>query len=440
MHKITDDTMEETFFHPIDSSAPAADEKDTRVNRDEDRPFQPCLILTESVSCRALHLPAGRSDVEAAIRGLVANLIELVRTGEGPWLFYSRDNNHYSGMRRYVPKFFRRNVVVDAVDRLLDAGLIIEERTRPSPSARRRSRIRPSSALIEAIGKLEGTATQFRPREVIVLRGKDGRPLPYDDTALTCAWRRDVHEHNDFLNRFGITLRHPQVHIDPAQMLIVAGRRLNPVRASYYRVSNRRFGLGGRWYGPWWQQVPSSIRPALLIDGATTTECDIKACHMQLLCACAGIDIQTEDPYELVDFARTEVKLAINIMLNAPSWASARAALCDELRDRHGAVVGARADSIRSAVSSGYPALERYWNTGYGLRLQNIDATICMRVQQHLRRRNIPCLSIHDSFIVPTSAQSCTIEVMDQELQRACRKLRKADHNVQVSDSIAITV
>jgi hypothetical protein len=143
------------------------------------------------------------------------------------------------------------------------------------------------------------------------------------------------------------------------------------------------------------------------------------------LCASAGLELQTEDPYELVGFSRSEVKLAINIMLNAPSWPSARAAICDELHEGYGATAGARADSVRAAVGNAYPALERYWNTGYGLLLQNVDATICMNVQQHLRREAIPCLSVHDSFIVPTKARSRTVAIMDQELQRACQKLRK---------------
>jgi hypothetical protein len=36
-----------------------------------------------------------------------------------------------------------------------------------------------------------------------------------------------------------------------------------------------------------------------------------------------------------------------------------------------------------------------------GLRLQRLDADIAEQVMLHFARQDIPCLGIHDSFIVP---------------------------------------
>ena len=63
------------------------------------------------------------------------------------------------------------------------------------------------------------------------------------------------------------------------------------------------------------------------------------------------------------------------------------------------------------------------WNTGSGLWLQDIDAEVCARVQAHLRADGIPCLSVHDTFIVPLSAHDRTRAVMDEEFARACARL-----------------
>jgi hypothetical protein len=221
------------------------------------------------------------------------------------------------------------------------------------------------------------------------------------------------------------TVHHPNARLDAHGFLVVGDQRLNPARNAYHRVYNGRFSRGGRWYGPWWQALPSAIRTGIHINGEATCEPDIRGCHMRLLGARAGLDFGNGDPYALPDLPRDEIKLAINIMLNARSWASARGALIEKLWVRHGISAGLRADAIRAVVWGCFPALEPFWTTGYGLTLQNIDADVCMRLQRRLRDKNIPCLSIHDSFIVPQSVRNHTVAVMEEEFDSACRQLRR---------------
>jgi hypothetical protein len=45
-------------------------------------------------------------------------------------------------------------------------------------------------------------------------------------------------------------------------------------------------------------------------------------------------------------------------------------------------------------------------------------------LQRRLREARIPCLGIHDSFIVPRSAERYTQALMDEEFDRACSQLR----------------
>jgi hypothetical protein len=144
---------------------------------------------------------------------------------------------------------------------------------------------------------------------------------------------------------------------------------------------------------------------------------------MRLLCARAGVDLGDGDPYAGLYLPRNDVKLGVCVMLNAKSWPSARGALIERLSDCYGPTVGSHVDQIRTVVQSRFPALEPYWNTGYGLVLQNIDAGICASVQRRLRDQIIPCLSVHDSFIVPHSARDLTVAAMDEEFDRACRQV-----------------
>jgi hypothetical protein len=395
--------------------------------RCEDKPFKPCLTLRDpDATLTGLGHPACADPaVTAAMHAFVANLIWLVQMAEGAWIFYSRDNDHYAQMVRYVPDFYRRKVMVGAVVLLEGAGLIVHQQTRPCPRARYRSRIRPTDSLRAWICALPVTATVFSPREIIVLRGANGELLQYRDTASTCAMRRDVMAQNSFLERFNITVRHPEARYDALGLLVIGDLRLNSGRNSYHRVFNGRFTRGGRWFGPWWQSVPSRIRQGITINGEPTSEPDIQGCHMRLLCARAGVDLGDGDPYAGLDLPRDEVKLAINIMLNARNWPSARGALISELSIRHGPSAGIEADLLRAAVRIRFPALEPFWTTGYGLILQNIDATICMRLQRRLRNEGVPSLSIHDSYVVPKSAHDRTVTLMEEEFDRARRQLRQ---------------
>jgi hypothetical protein len=263
----------------------------------EDKPFRPCLTLQDpDATLAAIGLPVcANSVVKSAMQALVANLIWLVQSADGAWIFYSRDNDHYAEMGRYVPDFYRRMVMVDAVALLEDAGLIVHERTRPNPRALYRSRIRPTDSLRARICGLPIAATVSNPREIIVLRGADGYLLQYRETASTCAMRRDVMAQNAFLERFKIKVCHPEARYDALGLLVIGDLRLNPGRRAYHRVFNGRFTRGGRWFGPWWQSVPSRVRQGIYVNGEPTSEPDIQGCHMRLLCARAGVVERTQE-------------------------------------------------------------------------------------------------------------------------------------------------
>src|SRR5262249_34937092 len=105
--------------HPVDFEWAHEDRAGLGL-RNCDKPFQPCLTLVDPQAMTVtLGLPSvSEALVDAAISGIVANLVSLVQVGEAEWLFYPRDHNHYALVRRYVPDFYRRRVMIDAVDRL----------------------------------------------------------------------------------------------------------------------------------------------------------------------------------------------------------------------------------------------------------------------------------------------------------------------------------
>ena len=359
-------------------------------------------------------------------------------------VFYSRDKNHYAGLSaRYVPAFYTYAKMMSGVARLEDAGLIEHIKTTPSPSSRLRSRISASPLLLSRVADVSLDFV-FASKEVIILRGADRWPLTYDDTARTTRMRGDVLEQNEFLGGFDIRLEHPRDTYGAHGFMRVDGRWLDPRRRSYYRVFNRRFTLGGRWYGPFWQNLPSDVREYMLINGELVVERDYRACHLRLLCGRAGLDLpfrdEDFDPYQIEGFDRSHIKLALNIMLNADTERGARRAIARELSPQNVANAGHWAHSLVDAVRYRFPGLEQFWCSRVGLRLQNVDAEICRRVQRRLRHENIPVLSVHDSFIVPASFNSVLNDVMEEEMDQAVRARKRPNNQSTELAPISVVI
>ena len=398
-------------------------------------PFRPDLRL----ACVAeledrLGLPRLPASAHIARQVLLANLVYAAARSPDTCVFYSRDRNFYADQpdSRATATFFKLSAMTAAVQSLEDPGLIAHWRTAPSPWAEFRSRIRATETLVSRLGPIQAADFIFEPNRVVVLRDTNGRSVDFLESRDLGRIRRDVEAQNRYLTGFDIRVQHPTARYDDRGFLYVGNRWLNPYRRAYHRVFNIDFSHGGRWYGPFWQGLPSKVRPGLVIDGKPTVEVDFRACHPRLLCARVGLDLPYEDPgfdfYGGDGDARKQIKLAFNIALNAANPQSGLAAIAQRFfkedwgKGQRAAFPLAR-DTL-DQISRRYPALAGLINTGIGLRLQNHDARICTRVQRHFRDHEVPCLSIHDSFVVPSHCKITLQEVMEQEMQNELRFIR----------------
>ena len=90
-------------------------------------------------------------------------------------------------------------------------------------------------------------------------------------------------------------------------------------RQTIRRIFNSTsFDIGGRFYGGWWQNIPSGYRGLITIDGKRTTEFDCGSLHPTLLYAQEGLTL-SQKAYDIgigkCDEHRDVIKQLFNAMV-----------------------------------------------------------------------------------------------------------------------------
>lgn len=178
-----------------------------------------------------------------------------------------------------------------------------------------------------------------------------------------------------------------------------------------YRVfSNGGFMSGGRFYGGFWQALPKADRKRLLIDGEETVELDFQACHIRMCYQLDGVPIPADrDPYSIPGIDpqhRGAVKGLLLRWLGSGTKSRIKRpeALVDWSKKDY--------DQFRQRITDAHPQIVSWSRAGHWATLQWIDSRIADSVLADLTAQAIPCLPVHDSFIVPLSAEQALRDAM----------------------------
>ena len=188
--------------------------------------------------------------------------------------------------------------------------------------------------------------------------------------------------------------------------------KLQPVNLSK-RTLRRVFGRGsfergGRFYGGWWQNIPSAYRSVISINGKPTIEMDYSQYHPNILYNLHQAVLGNEDAYDRIlgHEHRDLSKQIFNACLNASK---------ELKRPPKGMKIshtGKTWKDIKRCLFTAHPQIKEAFFTDQGMELQYRDSQMAEQVMLTFAKAEKPILPVHDSFLVLIDDKELLLEEM----------------------------
>jgi hypothetical protein len=377
------------------------------------------------------------------VKVIICNLHAAAHTDPAIYIEFRRDGAAYKAVPGYAGFQFSSGNVRRVTGFLHDAGYVELNTGYPGSIQYRRqlSKMRATPRLLDLLsGADPGTIYQdITHVETVIMKGvKKGKTGVRDvvRTPNTPA----VRQMRSNLATINNVLRHADIDIDIDQgELAELNRKLSGDPDKYkhpidmtskylYRVFvDRSLKRHGRFYGGWWIGIPEEYRERMVINGMPVTELDFSGLHPHILYGLEDAQLPTTDPYKLPGYPNTLamrklLKRFLLIIVNAASPAAAKGALRkayvkDTIKaSQQGreappspvALTDATLDPIILILRKRHNPIQHHFFTGMGNELMYHDSQMAEEVMLQFAGIGIPCLPVHDSFIVGVQhAQKC---------------------------------
>jgi len=205
---------------------------------------------------------------------------------------------------------------------------------------------------------------------------------------------------------------------------LIGQKQLRPI---HYARFTKDWEHHGRLYtGKYGHQSLRAVeRQQIRFNGQESIELDFSGMHVRMLYHLIGLEY-LDDPYTLwgadtSDSLRFMAKICINAAINAKSKNSARSA-CNQkmnLRTNSGEWKTGKSKNIAMLLLEAsretgitfseiydlafrrHHNISKYFGSDAGMKLMNLDGKIALNILNYFCKAGVPCLSVHDSFIVP---------------------------------------
>jgi hypothetical protein len=363
---------------------------------------------------------------EASARMLMANLYQQWKVDPKSTVGVMRTKNWYSGRREEIGPNITCRGVTSFLDYLSGRHLFeIVSEGRKHPDAREGipTQVRAKQGLIDYLE--QGDVSSFdlsRTYPPIILkasRAEGKKPLRLERNEVTEKLEAGVNRINALLLKRSADLQIPDA--DMAKLReegINLPSRLYTHRTVYRVFNNGSFDQGGRFYGGWWQQIPSRLRQHITINGMPTVEMDYSALHPRLIYAERGIQYEG-DPYDvgLDESLRPLVKVTFQKLINGVGYPRHPRPGSDE-PPFDAVEMGMSWRQFVDTIKDHHSSISDLFGAGIGLRLQRKDSDITQAVMLEFNDFGAVMLPVHDSFIVSGLDLGFLQLAMDQSMEK----------------------
>jgi hypothetical protein len=376
---------------------------------------------------------------------VLLNLYRCYLLDPEKWVVYVRRKGNYEAVFKYNRNRIAWTSLVRVVDELINAELIENVPGfyyRGEEVGRGKcSRVRAKPELVKLLEDQYGFARDVVQRhpdeEVIILKDADKIPIDYEDNNRNEAARK-----RKFVRRYNKFLQRTYLDLDAQEFKPKHDLNIDLSRRNIYRVfNNGSFTQGGRFYGGWWEEIPSALRLRIIINNLKVIECDYSGVHIHLLYARNGHDFNLlgRDAYQLPDYAQTPQmrQLFKDLLLAALNAAPKKdkngrlmsgeeravKALRKKIRLKPDDYPGDLPD-IKEAIndfSEYHEPIKHEFFTGVALKLMYTDSQIVEDVLKTMMLKDIPVLPVHDSFICPKLYEYDLYQAMKDSYQKHCK-------------------
>jgi hypothetical protein len=368
-----------------------------------------------------------------AVAAIVGGLLTTAETDTARWSRCSMRSNDFTG------EGISYNQFLGAYKPLCDAGFIETHRGNyqrqriewepglvTNDGHGRQTRIRATNQLLDMAEEWgitpENARSHFRqelPRKPLVLKAAkvspswetgdktapSGQPIQFEDNLFSRICEAEVKELNEFLYA-------------------------TQIEGGYHNGYRRIFNLGdqpefcwnkgGRLYSlgeDSYQRLKQEDRLKMLLNGEPVVEIDISASYLTILYAKAGrcLDLSS-DPYEIEGLPRSMVKSWVTMTLGHTRFHSRWPTEVAKGFRKKGLEMGGQftATKVGEQVIAKHPILADWPDRKLTcFDLMYLESKAVVRTMLELKRsHNIPCLSVHDSIIVPASASKLAQETL----------------------------
>lgn len=370
-----------------------------------------------------------RRTIRNQLRVLLMNFIECLKTSPDGFINYSRNNNYWHEKTLRIGNPWKVSAKLAEVCDILEQAQLVTQRIGSlEPNLQTRVRPLPSfiSKYVTPHDLLDTPMSYHKDFPLVRIKihnqyrekGK-GAVVRKADSRKAKGIHNRIARYNKLLDKTTITLDKDDV-------------TYTPYRKRMYRIfGDDKLTINGRFHGGFWQEIRSTMRPYILINGNRTVECDYKAQHPHMLYAVAQDAHMSEyslydkqDPYLIPKqdgngtYPRGLVKDAFLCCMNAKSREAMYLALInsyknimkdedkfigkrkeakakyDLIRDRKGFKI-----FMEDLCNNHIPIAGHFYGSWW-IKFFYFDSEVCDYVLDTMTRKGIPVLSVHDSFIV----------------------------------------